>query len=479
MTAATLAPPLDVRADLMHPLPKQEVALDSLYEHKYTLYGGAAGPGKSYWLRWAALEFLLECFATLGLRDVRVGLFCEDYPTLTDRQISKIKREFPAWLGALRGTRDEGFGFFLRPEYGGGYIALRNLDDPSKYASTEFAAVFVDELTKNKRQTFEDLRFRLRWPGLEHTPFAAATNPGSVGHGWVKKLWIDRDFTGDDQALNQADFAFVQALPGDNPHLGKSYWALLDSLPERMRRAMRDGRWDVFEGQAFPEFDRKIHVIEPFTIPADWTRWTSTDYGYVDPWATVWIARSPDRSRVVVYREGYQTGLTAREQARKIIAMTGNEPIRLNLGDPSMWAMRERYANEAIASEYAAEGVALQPANNDRLGGKAKVHEALRHDHGVSPRLQMFRSCPNLIRTLENIPLSETRPEDVDTHADDHLYDCVRYGLEVEGQRADPPASMRAMQIVGDEPKQAPRTIRGKIDAARKPVEQYGPRTIR
>jgi len=418
--------------------PKQDIALDSLYTSIYTLFGGAAGPGKSYWLRWAAIHFLIECGAK-GLKDVRVGLFCEDYPTLADRQISRIKREFPSYLGTLRGTREEGFGFFLKPEYGGGYIALRNLDDPSKYASTEFAAIFVDELTKNDRQTFEDLRFRLRWPGLEHNPFAAATNPGSKGHGWVKKLWIDKDFTGEmDMALEPADFAFVQALPSDNAHLPASYWKQLDTLNPRMRRAMRDGLWDSFSGQAFTEFHRPAHVITPFTIPMDWTRWTSTDYGYVDPWATVWMARSPDRSRVVVYREGYQTGLTAREQARKVKAMTGEEPIRLHLGDPSMWAMRERLANEAIASEYAAEGILLQPANNDRLGGKAKVHEALAWIPGQPPRMQIFNSCPNLIRTLENIPLSETRPEDVDTDADDHLYDCVRYGLMVEGQHANP-----------------------------------------
>lgn len=460
---------------------KQEAALEALYSALYVLFGGSAGPGKSYWLRWAALHFLIEC-ATKGLRDVRVGLFCEDYPTLADRQISRIKREIPSWLGVLRGSREEGYGFFLRPEYGGGYIALRNLDDPSKYASTEFAAIFVDELTKNDRQTFEDLRFRLRWPGLEHTPFAAATNPGSKGHGWVKKLWIDRDFTGDmDAALDPKDFAFIQALPSDNKHLPQSYWKMLDSLNPRMRRAFRDGLWDVFQGQAFTEFARSVHVCEPFTIPDSWVRWTSTDYGYVDQWGTLWLARSPDRTRIVAYREAYKSGLTSREQARLLLAMNNDEPIRLHLGDPSMWAMRERYANEAIASEYAAEGVMLQPANNDRLGGKAKVHEALRHDNGAAPRLQIFSSCTNLIRTMENIPLSETKPEDVDTHAEDHLYDCLRYGLEVEGQRADPPSQLREIQIAEQSATQEPKTLLGRIEQHRKrqTEEHYGPAVIR
>lgn len=434
-------------AGLAHFLPKQEQALDALYAKKYTLYGGAAGPGKSYWLRWAALHFLTEC-AALGLKGVRVGLFCEDYPTLEDRQISRIKREFPPWLGKLKGSRDEGLGFFLHPQYGGGFIALRNLDDPAKYASTEFAAIFVDELTKNDRQTFEDLRFRLRWPGLEHTPLAAATNPGSKGHGWVKKLWIDSDFTGEmDSSLDPSEFAFVKALPADNPNLPESYWKLLDTLNPRMRRAMRDGEWDVFEGQAFSEFSRERHVIVPFTIPDSWTRWTSTDYGYVDPWATIWLARSPDRQRVVAYREAYQRGLTAREQAKKLKEMTGTEKIRLSVADPSMWGQRERLSTSSVADEYAMEGVTLQAANNDRLGGWAKLHEALAWEQLQArvnpPRLQIFNSCPNLIREIETIPLSETKPEDVDTDASDHALDALRYGLMVEGQRSRPDADER------------------------------------
>lgn len=422
--------------------PKQQQALDSLYDHKYTLFGGSAGPGKSYTLRWAALDFLIEC-AAAGLLNVRVGLFCEDYPSLEDRQISRIKREFPPYLGKLRETRDEGLGFFLNPQYGSGFISLRNLDDPSKYASTEFAAEFVDELTKNDRQTFEDLRFRLRWPGLMHNPFMGASNPGSKGHGWVKKLWVDENFTGDDSALHPEDFSFIRALPGDNPHLTQSYWDLLDTLEPRMRAAMRDGSWDVFEGQAFSEFNRAIHVIEPFAIPATWTRWTSTDYGYVDPWCTLWLARSPDRQRVIVYREAYQKGLTAREQAKKLKELTGSETIRLSLGDPSMWGQREKLSTASVADEYAMEGVHLQAANNDRIGGWAKLHEALAtrdlQARTTPPRMQVFTTCTNLIREIETLTVHETKPEDVGgPGASDHAADACRYGLMVEGQRSKP-----------------------------------------
>jgi hypothetical protein len=309
---------------------------------------------------------------------VRVGLFCEDYPSLTDRQISRIVREFPEWIGKMRRTDTEGFGFRLHDNYGGGMIALRNLDDPSKYASTEFAAEFVDELTKNPRQTFDDLRFRLRWPGLEHTPFAGATNPSGIGYAWVKKLWVDEDFSGEDSAFHPGDFRFIRALPKDNPFLGKSYWDQLDTLPEAMRRALRDGDWDVFAGQVFSEWRRELHVCKPFAIPADWTRWVTVDYGFASPFCALFFARSPNRENIYVYRELYAKGLRAEEQAQRIQIAQGQERIGGgDWGDPSMWQKREGVRGNSIAEEYRAAGIVLRKANNDRLAGWDAVHAAL------------------------------------------------------------------------------------------------------
>ncbi len=177
--------------DLFRPSERQKQFLDVVAKNRFVLYGGAMGGGKSYILRWWLLAYLID-LAERGVPGAQVALFCEDYPALQDRQISKIEMEFAPELGRLhRGTTRD---FVLRDEWGGGRIALRNLDDPAKYQSAEFAAIAVDELTKNRRETFDFLRTRLRWPGVNGPRFAAATNPGGVGHGWVKALWVDRKF---------------------------------------------------------------------------------------------------------------------------------------------------------------------------------------------------------------------------------------------------------------------------------------------
>jgi len=153
---------------------------------KFLLYGGALGGGKSYFLRWYGVRRLMVLFMHFGIKQAVGMLACEDYPSLKDRQLSKISREFPAWMGKMhQDHRDYGRCFILHEKWGGGVLCFRNLDDPSKYASAEFAFILVDELTKNPYDVFTFLRTRLRWKGLTDVEcqLIGATNPGSVGHG--------------------------------------------------------------------------------------------------------------------------------------------------------------------------------------------------------------------------------------------------------------------------------------------------------
>jgi hypothetical protein len=221
-------------------LPKQKEAQEASKRFKFTLYGGSLGSGKSYWLRWMMVYWLIKLYAKHDLKGIRAGLFCEDYPSLNDRHLSKVKYEFPSWLGRYNESKHE---FTLSPEYGSGVIAFRNLDDPEKYLSVEFAVMGVDEINRNQIGTFRELRKRLRWAGIKDVRFLAACNP--IGEAWVKNWWVKRLFPPEEK--EQYEFVFVPALPTDNPYLDESYYKSLESLPENQRKAFLEGNWDAFD----------------------------------------------------------------------------------------------------------------------------------------------------------------------------------------------------------------------------------------
>jgi hypothetical protein len=256
-------------------------------------------------------------------------------------------------------------------------------------------------------------------------------NPGGIGHGWFKRLFIDRDFL---PGESQEDYVFIQAKVYDNPTLitnNPEYVQQLESLPEDMRRAFLDGDWDVFSGQVFREFRRDIHVIEPFELPREWRRWLALDFGFTAPACCLWLAIGPDET-VYVYRELYSTGMLASHLAQKIIEMSLGEHITLTLADPSIFA-KTGHEGESIAETLRQNGLACQKADNDRLAGKQRVHDYLQVFEGwdgrQASRLKIFSTCTNLIRTLPQLVYDDTHPEDVDTDGEDHAYDALRYGL--------------------------------------------------
>lgn len=276
---------------------KQWLATSVADTHRYMLFGGSRGPGKSYWLRWYVLRSLLV-WAGRGKLGVRVMLACEDYPSLYERQASKIMAEFPASLGTFHLSRNE---FRLHGHYGGGAIALRNLDDASKYQSAEYALIAIDEITKNSERTFHLLRGSLRWPGIDDVRIVSASNPAA---NWVRDYWIEGRLP-DEMAGHEAEFAFVPALPEDNPHLPQSYWEMLDTLPGALRQAWRYGDWYAgVEGLVLDNFtaenmtDEEPDLSQPYEL--------AIDDGYVDPRATLFIQRKQDGS-VLVFDELYQT----------------------------------------------------------------------------------------------------------------------------------------------------------------------------
>lgn len=423
--------------ELCHFAPKQKAASRAVKLHKFVLYAGAMGTGKSYFLRWKLLRMLLAFYAR-GLNNVMVVLFCEDYPALKDRHLNAIKYEFPAWLGDYK---EADHNFVLKERFGGGVLAFRNLDDVSKYQSTQFAVIAVDELTKNNEDTFMFLRTRLRWSGITDTKFIAATNPGGVGHFWVKQRWIDRVYPDYEKEADQ--FYCVRADAGDNPYIDESYWEKsLGSLSPQKQKAYRAGSWDLFEGQFFTEWDPKVHVVQPFEIPYRWHRYRSIDpSGKHGITSCHWYAVDNNGS-VWVYREYYATERNADEHAQRITTLSGDEEYRDTIIDNQAMAMQG--LGETMSDVYQRFGVTgIRPSpKGDRIAGWDAVSRYLRHDDQHPPRLRIFDTCKNMIRTLPALVHDEQHPDDVDTHGEDHAADELRYLLQIlRDYKVDPPMS--------------------------------------
>jgi len=334
----------------------------------------------------------------------------------------------------------------LYPEFGGGIIAFRNLDDVSKYQSSEFTVIAVDELTKNDEDTFTILRTRLRWPGIPDTKFIAATNPGGVGHEFVKRLWIDKTYTEYEQEADQ--FHYIHSKAADNPHIDPRYLKTLESLPERQRKAYLEGNWDIFEGQYFTEWDKEKHVVEPFAIPPNWYRYRSIDVGgRFGITSCHWYAVDHD-GNVWVYREYYATNRDSDQHAQEILEMSRDEQYHYTVIDRA--ALNNLGLGETIAEVYMRHGIDIMPTlTKDRVAGWDSVHQYLRWDEMHPPRLKIFSTCRNMIRTLPQLVHDETKPEDLDTRGEDHAADELRYFLQtLRGLRTPRPLTSVQKRLI-------------------------------
>lgn len=373
---------------------------------------------------------------------------CEDYPSLWDRQISKMQTEFPPWLGTLK--LGEHKGFHLHERYGAGVIALRNLNDPSKYLSAEFAAIAVDELTKNTKDVFDFLRLRLRWPGIEHPKFIAGSNPGGVGHAWVKDLWIDSDFPREliEPIDFRPQFSFIPALATDNTHLSETYWNQLRTLPPEMQKIYVQGDWNVFAGQYFDVFDPFKHVLADLGLKPWTTRWLGIDWGFKHPASVHWFGH-PSGDRVCTYREFIKAGLTPVQLAEAVCDINAGDDLSEIHLSPD--AFRETMGADTIAEQMnkvfrKANLPAATEAEDGRINGWAMMYDYLRMGKWV-----IDPSCTNLIKTLPMLTRdAPKKPEDVikfdasDGKCDgDDSADSARYGLRSHFRETKAPLPVR------------------------------------
>jgi phage terminase large subunit len=390
------------------------------------LYGGQAGGGKSHLLR--AIGFSLCC----RWPGATVALFRRTYPEIHETHIKRLLAELPpAWAGYNAERRE--FRFVNGSTFEARYCERD--DDVYRYQSAEWDALLVDEATHFSRHQIEYLRTRVRSTRPGWYPIVVyATNPGNLGHLYFKAGFVDAAPAGTTFRAPAAEGGlrrhFLRARLEDNPSLlaaDPTYRQRLAGLAdEHLRRALAEGDWDIFAGQVFGEWRRERHVTEPFPIPPDWARWRAVDFGYANPYCCLWLTRDPATGRIYVYREDYRAGLTDVEQARAMKRLSIGEAIRTTLADPAIWIRQPNGVN--VAESYAQNGVAVHRASNDRLAGWQTLHRFLAvGEHG--PGLQVFSTCPNLIRTLPALVYDPHRPEDVDTDGEDHAADALRYGL--------------------------------------------------
>ena len=448
--AQVKAPDLDVEAAqevVFKPNPGPQTNFLSASERE-VLYGGAAGGGKSY----AMLADPLHGLGSPNFSGLLVRHTTEELREL----IQKSQELYPKAIPGIKWSERKSQ--WITPQ--GGRLWMSYLDkdmDVTRYQGQAFNWIGFDELTQwPTPYAWDYMRSRLRSAHSSNLGLymRGTTNPGGAGHGWVKKMFIDpapanEPFwatnieTGDTIAFPKGHSRegeplfrrrFIPASLFDNPYLADTgdYEAMLLSLPEHQRKQLLEGNWDINEGAAFPEFNRKIHVEEPFDIPDSWPRFRACDYGYGSFTGVLWFAVSPSE-QLVVYREMYCSKVTATDLADMILEAEAKDgTIRYGVLDSSLWHKRGD-TGPSLAEQMNMKGCRWRPSDRSRgsrVAGKNEIHRRLQVDeHTEEPRLVFFSTCTNTIAQIPIIPLDKKNPEDVDTNAEDHLYDALRYGI--------------------------------------------------
>lgn len=423
------------------PQPKQQQFFKA--RRKYVGYGGARGGGKTWGVRIKAV--LLALFYA----GIKVIILRKTYPELWSNHILPL-------MGILAGVADykdkeKAFIFPNGSRIEFGYC--QSDSDLQRYQGQEYDIIFIDEATQFPEVWFIVLTACLR--GVNDFPkrMYLTCNPGGVGHAWVKRLFIDRDYR---EGEDSEEYEFIQAKVTDNQALmttNPGYLKQLDALPDGLRQAWRDGNWDVYAGQYFTEFKRERHVIIPRQLP-EWYNWYVTmDYG-LDMLAAYLVAVD-EHGMSYVTAEIYEgkdlgaghDGLIVYQAAEAIKELMGSHNVVAVVAPPDMWS-RQKDTGKSMAEIFAEYGVYLTKASAERVAGWMAVKEALalRPDEWGEPkaRLYIFETCKNLIRCLPLLQYDDHNPNDTATepHEITHAPDALRYYCSyryTEG-REPPPA---------------------------------------
>lgn len=425
-TAKAAAKANGTQIDLGKLNPKQVEFLNS--KAKYCGYGGARGGGKSHAVRIDSVR------GALKYSGIKILIVRRRYTDLQGNYVEPLNKLIPSTIAEYNSQLHQYY--FIN----GSTIKLGHFQSyqqaADEYQGQEFDWIFMDEATQFTEAEFRLLGGCLR--GVNRIPkkFRLTMNPGGVGHRWVKRLFIDRQFITDSENPEENEdpneYEFIQALVTDNTALmnsegGKGYLAMLSHLPENIRKAHRYGDWDALSGNYFPEFQTATHTCKPFPIPKNWVRYRALDYG-LDCLAVGWFAISPD-GRVYMYREIKESGLIVSDAADKILEYTGlDEKIMCTYAPDDIWS-RQKDTGKTMAEVFLQNGVSIVKASRSRVQGWLQVKEYFKNLDDGKPGLIVFSNCRNMIDDIQAIQADDKDPNDCASqpHEITHLPDMLRY----------------------------------------------------
>lgn len=325
-------------------------------------------------------------------------------------------------------------------------------ESESEYQGLEMDWIFLDEATQFSERTFNYLGSILR--GVNDIPkrMYITCNPGGVGHRWVKRLFIDRQYKthceNPEENENPDDYTFVFATVEDNKVMlekSPTYLRTLANMPEDLRRAHRYGDWNAIGGNYFKEFTSGKHTCKPFKIPAHWKRYRAFDYG-LDRFAIGWFAVDED-GRAWMYRAFEKSNLIISDASKETNSRTlPGERIECTYAPPDIWG-RSQDTGKSRAELFFEYGLPIVKANNNRVQGHMIIKQMLadiplrdptllqmykdagREPPKSLPGLVIFESEEKVINDIKDIQADDNNPDDCakDPHDVTHNVDMVRY----------------------------------------------------